>query len=224
MPDPLGKPKNDNSASVEYFDINRQLWESAADLPFGLIKPAAGVVDGKIYVIGGQVDGCDNRAVLRLDPAQDRWDKITECPEPVRHPASCVLDGKIYFSGGASGKVQKVDGKKLVPMSRKAWAFDPGTQKFTALPDLIGPLAGHGMVGIDNKLYIFSGINERKEFAYNIEMLDLAKGGGWQVIDRLEKPRAIFEACVIGKDAYLASGWTHLHRDPNPTVACYHLQ
>lgn len=223
VPRPDGKPKNDDSPAVEYFDVASGSWHHVADLPYGLIKPCAAALAGKLYLVGGQGPSGDTCAVLAWTPDSNLWEEIAQAPLPARHAGTCVLNGRMCFSGGASGKPEKVDGKKHVPMSGQAWTFAPGTREFERLPDLTLPRAGHGMAAFEGALYVIGGVDAGKQFVYEVEML--APGANaWQVVDRLDTPRALYEACVVNDKVYLASGWNRLHKEPNPTVQAYALR
>ncbi|CAM6092308.1 unnamed protein product [Calypogeia fissa] len=61
-------------------------WERCADMPFGRVGFGCGVMDGKIYVCGGQVDRGDyvlmaTREAEMYDPKQDKWSNLRSMEE-----------------------------------------------------------------------------------------------------------------------------------------------
>ena len=61
------------------------------------------VVDGKIYVMGGENDTSNELAVLEVfDPATNTWSTpvTTGTLTPRKSPASAVVNNKIYVIGG----------------------------------------------------------------------------------------------------------------------------
>jgi len=74
-------------------------WTRGADMPTVRTDPAAAVVDGRIYIIGGSsVDGSTS-AVEAYDPMTDTWTTRADMPTPRRGLAAAAVDGKIYAIG-----------------------------------------------------------------------------------------------------------------------------
>ena len=78
-----GYDRTANSVAVEAYDPVRNLWVSRAPLPTGRDHLAAATVAGKIYAIGGRVDGDYHRnlSVTEVyDPATDSWARVADLP------------------------------------------------------------------------------------------------------------------------------------------------
>jgi len=95
----------------EVYDIAGDTWSTSAPMPTARSGIGAAVIDGKIYVIGGEgwVDessGAMHTGVVHTneayDPKSDRW--LEETPMPIaRHGfAKGVIDGKLYAVSGVS--------------------------------------------------------------------------------------------------------------------------
>jgi N-acetylneuraminic acid mutarotase len=83
-------------------------WTQKADMPTARDYSRAAVVDGKIYVIGGEVDSDPNTfattaAVEEYDPTTDTWTKKADMPTSRAFFGTSVVDGIIYAIGGWSG-------------------------------------------------------------------------------------------------------------------------
>ncbi len=85
-------------------------WSSAAPMPVALGEVAAGLVGGKLYVVG---EG--STATLAYDGAAKTWTSagLATRPFPGNHHAAEVVGGKLYLFGGlgsgSEGKVQIYD-------------------------------------------------------------------------------------------------------------------
>jgi N-acetylneuraminic acid mutarotase len=78
-------------------------WTRKADLIAALSHAEAStlVVNGKIVVLGGQVDDEKTTAAVRVyDPAANRWSSLTSLPERRKGGAAGYLNGKLIFTGG----------------------------------------------------------------------------------------------------------------------------
>ena len=94
-------------AANEVYDPATDTWETKVQLPIARWKLQANVVNGIIYLIGGEPNGTLNQA---YDPSSDTW--ITKTPIQYYNPgqfpptvtvttigASAVVDDKIYWVG-----------------------------------------------------------------------------------------------------------------------------
>src|SRR5437016_12385227 len=94
--------------AVEEYDPAANSWRSRAALPTPRNHATAGVVNGKVYVIGGRVGGAfvssgsSNVGVVEeYDPAADLWGAPkARMPSARSAIASGVLGGRIYVTGG----------------------------------------------------------------------------------------------------------------------------
>ena len=60
-------------SSVERYDPAKNAWEAVAPMSAARAAPAAAVVDGKLYVMGGYDSGIRLSSVERYDPARNEW-------------------------------------------------------------------------------------------------------------------------------------------------------
>ncbi|XP_020969859.1 F-box/kelch-repeat protein SKIP6 [Arachis ipaensis] len=96
------------SSHIWLLDCRFHRWRRGPSMRVGREFAAAGVVDGKIYVIGGCV--ADNWARSAnwaevLDPASEKWERVAS-PAEVREKwmhASAVVDGKVYAMADRGG-------------------------------------------------------------------------------------------------------------------------
>jgi N-acetylneuraminic acid mutarotase len=143
------------------YDPKTDSWTRKADMPTPRRFPAAAVVDGIIYVMGGGgVVSPATAAVEAYDPKTDRWTTKTAMPVPRCVHAACALNGLIYAIGGAI----VVGGSPVLVSTVEV--YDPKQDQWTQKANL--PLEGYGGVAlpVNGLIYAFYGKNA---FAYNPE-------------------------------------------------------
>jgi N-acetylneuraminic acid mutarotase len=90
--------------TVETYYVNTDEWLQKNDLPLLLFKPAATVVNGQIFVLGGQtlIDGkndCSDK-VLIYKSETDSWVETTPMPAKNVFFGCVSIENKIYVIGG----------------------------------------------------------------------------------------------------------------------------
>jgi N-acetylneuraminic acid mutarotase len=105
-------------------------WTTAAPLPNARNHVAAGSLDGKIYVLGGQhaqESAQDAQSEVDCyDPATDTWTRLADLPSPRSHvnASTFVMNGKIIVLGGENGY--------NLPQST-IYSYDPATNPWTLI-------------------------------------------------------------------------------------------
>lgn len=144
--------------TVEEYDPVTNTWRARSPMPTARNHAAVGVVDGKIYVIGGRVGAAfmgvasDTDVVEEYDPATDQWGAVrARMPTPRSAMAYGVYAGRIYVAGG------EFQNDRMMAAFRALEAFDPAANRWTVLPSM--PIPRHGLAGgfIGNRLHLVSG-------------------------------------------------------------------
>ena len=81
-------------------------WTQKADMPTARFVTSSGVVDGKIYAIGGTLGNPWFRGlstVEEYDPTTDTWTKKADMTTPRTYFSICAVNGKMYAIGGWAG-------------------------------------------------------------------------------------------------------------------------
>jgi len=145
-------------STVESFDLNTHTWSTHSPMPTARNHMGAGLIDGKIYTIGGRIGSvfiltASNTDIVEVyDPKTDSWGGTkTRMPTPRSGGAWGVYKGKIYYAGG------EYQDSRLVGTFRAFEAYEPATNTWTILPYM--PLPRHGVGGafIGNKFHLVSG-------------------------------------------------------------------
>src|SRR3990172_10040850 len=97
-------------------------WTRVADMPTGRGMAASAVVDGIVYVIGGNncFSNCWRRENEAYDPVLNTW--TSKAPMPTRRGlfSAISVDGKIYAMGGP-------DSYAVPSVYDIVEVYDPGT-------------------------------------------------------------------------------------------------
>jgi N-acetylneuraminic acid mutarotase len=113
--------------TVQIYDIATNRWELGPPLPEPNNHGMAAAVNGRIYLIGGQLtadqEGYVN-TVYELDPAQGSWVEKARMPTARSGGVAVVHGGKIYVAGGR------------VPRGHDFAVYDPAADRWEVLPDL----------------------------------------------------------------------------------------
>lgn len=144
--------------TVEEYDPATNTWRERRPMPTPRNHTTAGVVNGKVYVIGGRVGaafigvGSNVDVVEEYDPATDRWGPVkARMPTARSAMASGVHNGRIYVEGG-----EMQTGVYMMTF-RALEAYDPAANRWTVLPSM--PVSRHGLAGavVGNRLHMVSG-------------------------------------------------------------------
>ena len=144
--------------TVEEYDPATNTWRERRPMPTPRNHTTAGVVNNKVYVIGGRVGaafigvGTNVDVVEEYDPATDRWGAVrARMPSARSAMASGVHNGRIYVEGG-----EMQTGQYMVTF-RALEAYDPAANRWSVLPSM--PVSRHGLAGavVGNRLHMVSG-------------------------------------------------------------------
>lgn len=100
-----GEYANVNVANLEVYDPEEERWETLSPLPQGTGGISAAVLDGKLYVFGGE-QWVPEQTVLAeawvYDPALDQWTSAPDMKTPRHGTAAGAIGNQIYVFGGAT--------------------------------------------------------------------------------------------------------------------------
>ncbi|MBM3357935.1 MAG: hypothetical protein FJY54_09435 [Betaproteobacteria bacterium] len=142
----------------EVYDPKTNTWEKRSPMPTARNHAAIGMVNNKIYVIGGRIGAAFiTRAssvdiVEEYDPVTDQWGALKAAMPTARSAVAWgTYKGKIYVAGG-----EDQDSRRLSAF-RAVEAYDPATNTWKILPSMQFPR--HGLAGafIGNRLHLVSG-------------------------------------------------------------------
>jgi RNA polymerase sigma factor (sigma-70 family) len=124
-------------------------WTKKADMPTARAGLSTSVVSGKIYAIGGSIDGNSAiAAVEEYDPAADKWTKKADMPTARAALCTSAVNGKIYAFGGG-----RFWGDSLSTVEE----YDPATNKWTRKADMPTARAWFSASTVNGKIYAIGG-------------------------------------------------------------------
>jgi N-acetylneuraminic acid mutarotase len=134
--------------TVQVYDIPNNSWELGPQLPMPNNHGMAVSVNGKVYLIGGQLTADDPsyvNTVYEFDPATGAW--VSKAPMPTARSSgvAVVHDGKIYVAGGRP------------PRGLDFAVYDPTTDTWETLPNL--PSQRNHLTGaaINGRIHVVGG-------------------------------------------------------------------
>ena len=143
----------------EVYDPATNSWATLSSMPTARNHVAVGVVNGKIYVIGGRLgSGFIGRAantdtVEGYDPATDQWSATLNRMPTARSALTFgTYKGKIYVAGG------ELQTAYMAAAFRAVEAYDPATNSWSALPPLEFPRHGAGGDVLGNRFHVVTGV------------------------------------------------------------------
>jgi N-acetylneuraminic acid mutarotase len=135
------------------YEPDGQTWSPIADLPEARDHMIIGVIDGRLYAVGGR-DGSITAHTDRVDvydPVADAWTSAAPMPTSRGGMAAGVLGGLLFVAGGegnpavSSGVFEELE------------VYDPVADMWLSLPPMPVPRHGTGAAVIDGALFVPGG-------------------------------------------------------------------
>jgi len=131
------------------YDPDRDRWRARAPMPTARGALAVGVIDEKIYAVGGEAGGKAVNALEMYDPVTDTWQRLPPMPTPRDHLAVAVLDGHLYAIAGR----QRFMSSPVVVNE----VYDPGVKRWTTKAPLPTKRSGIAAAVLGRRIYVFGG-------------------------------------------------------------------
>jgi len=196
---------------VEVYDPATDKWETKTPMPTPRADLCIGVVDGKIYCIGGKkywgVDPFyqELNTTEVYDPIRNFWITKSPMPIPVLGAASGVLDGKIYIVGGsrhfqAGWDLATVASNQVYDPENDAWS----TRASLPTPESYAAAEATSGVTAPKKIYVVGGSNQTTyssvTYAYD------SVGTVWSTVASMPTSRVYLAVAVVDDILYAIGG------------------
>jgi hypothetical protein len=194
----------------EVYDPASDTWTTKTGMPTPRVGVTASVVDGKIYLIGG-----DSNATEVYDPATDSWTTKTSIPvkPALRLIWSCtsaVVDGKIHVFGA-------------LPFSVSHQVYDPKADSWSVEAPIIQGyyLAVACSTSVSERIFVFGvdstwwdiGPPNFTSLAYDAEWKS------WHVSSSMPTPRVNVAVAVVDDLVYVIGGsMVMIENNAHPTT------
>jgi hypothetical protein len=185
-----------NRPSTQLARLDGDRWRSLAPLPQG--RSAGGLValDGRLYLVGGVVEGGLAADTQVYDPAADRWSSAPGLPTPREHLGAAASGGRVYVVGGRVGGV----GNNLAT----AEVFDPGGGRWASVAELPTPRGGLAATATAGGQVVAVGGEAAATFS-EAEAFD-PDSGRWRSLPPLPTPRHGLGVVAVGDVVYVLAG------------------
>jgi N-acetylneuraminic acid mutarotase len=146
-------PERNTVSTHEMYDPATNSWSMAAPLPLARDHLGVAVAGGRIHIFGGRTNATvDNTARHDVyDPSTNTWTTAAPLITPRSAGVTFSLDGRIVYAGGECR-----DPQGSVTFT-EVEAYDPRTDRWTALPPLQPGRHAAGAVVAGPQAYVFGG-------------------------------------------------------------------
>lgn len=180
-------------------------WEQKADMQNKRQGHSSGVLDGKVYVVGGvqhNTGGPHFNAIKSLefyDPILDTWSEKASMDAGRAQFPTCVFEGKIWAIGGG----QSVYWSPLKSIE----AYDPASDTWAQVTDMPRARMGHTASLVDGKIYIIGGADSDKLIPISEIVVYDPKTNTWDSTKTdLPTARMNLQAVVLNGKIYAIGG------------------
>ena len=182
---------------IEKFDSQTLTVEPISNQVTPTRNPAVALLNGKIYIAGGQKNlrkGPEGYTpVLAIyDVAKNTWKNGADMPKAVGSRAT-VANGKIYIAGGYNGKAA----------INNLMEYDPQQDKWKSIAILPYEVSANSLVSVNNKLFVL-GDYTQLDSSYSFDLIK----NEWQSNVFNLIPARHSDAVAIGDKVYLIGGNT----------------
>jgi N-acetylneuraminic acid mutarotase len=157
---PAGSFESATVGTVEEYDPETDDWTTKRPMPTARDAPAAMANNGRLYIVGGVVEGPASfeitAAVEEYDPATDSWAPKGPLPAARGNLALAAgSNGKLYAIGGIVRDTHSASGFSTV---RTVEEYDPATDTWTTKKPMPTARSSLGLAAAsDGKLYAVGG-------------------------------------------------------------------
>jgi len=184
----------------EVYDTETDTWETKTPMPTPRSNIQANVVNGKIYLIGGETNGTLNEV---YDPEMDTW--TTEAPMPTSSSgyASAVVNNKIYVIDSNLNQIYDT-------------ATDTWSQGVSSPSDLLLGGAAGATTGVNapKRIYVLSEYSNiwEGEPSYFVRVYD-PENDTWTFGVDIPTHRKLLSVAVVNDVLYAIGGYTSAYPD-----------
>lgn len=189
---------------LEVYDPATNTWTTKTPMPHAVYAAATGVINGKLYVAGGQADPTNGNNVTDLqiyDPVTDSWTNGHPLPAGRSGANAGVINGKLYVAGGAT--------PENIGEVNTALVYDPATDTWTSVAPMVNPRVSAGTAVINGILYLVGGLAELNPFTgIPVNTVDSYNPATdtWTTLAPMPTTRFGLVAGAIGGKLYAAGG------------------
>jgi N-acetylneuraminic acid mutarotase len=173
-------------------------WQSGAPLNTGRSQFAGTVIDGKIFVFGGnsRTEPSPLNSTEMFDPSVGSWVYKADNNNiyGVEEVSGAVVNGKFYVFGDASGEDPYFDG-----------VYDPTVDAWSPIAPMLTARSNAPAVAYNGKIYVFAG-NGAGGVHYDIVEAYDPGSDTWQTVTHIPQVVASPAVALVGDNVYVIGG------------------
>ncbi|KAG2461479.1 IPP protein, partial [Polypterus senegalus] len=181
---------------VERFDSFSQYWTTVSSLHQARSGLGVTVLEGMIYVIGGEKDSMIFDCAERYDPVTKQWAAVASLNYPRCGVGVCSCHGAIYALGGWIGS----------EIGKSMERYDPGENKWEIVGSMAVPRYYFGCCELQGFIYVVGGISDEGIELRSAEVYDpICKR--WRSLPVMSTRRAYVGVASLNNCIYAVGGW-----------------
>ena len=193
--------------SVFVYDTKLDNWSIKTPMPTPRISLSLGVVNGKIYAIGGaelKWNDCCFYLYKAIDtnevynPINDSWEILPSMIKPRHHVGVAVINDKIFVCGG-----NKND--DLLLSVNTVEVYSTNTNTWDTLASMPKRLTGFGIISVNDKIYVIGGLSYPNYHVNDVFVYNPRKDQ-WSNLSSLPTIRYGLGACELYGKIYAIGG------------------
>jgi len=163
------------------------------------------VVDGKLYVIGGNDSSTIVSTMDMFDPNTGEWVSKNSMSTYRGLTACASIEGKIYVMGGMRqlGDYAGLSTGEVYNTTNDTW---------TQLADMPSYRWGHSAVALNGKIYVFGGRSTSTPYT-SVEVYD-PQTNTWTTKSNMPTARYCLTTCLLDSNIFAIGGWAHSGSGP----------
>ena len=160
--------------NVQIYNPIHDKWRQGSLMETGRAGHNAVVLQGSIYAIAGHNGNICQNSVECYNPLTDQWNKVSNISKARRFAAAAATTAEKILVVGGFGDMT------VTTIEPSCEMFEPSTKQCSLVSSPIVPRAAHGVVSIDDAIYLFGGENE-STLENVVERFDM-KNNQWKVV------------------------------------------
>lgn len=188
------------TTTVQVYDPAMNTWTTAPAMPVATRNHAASVVNGKIYVAGGESDSAPALKTLQVyDPVSKVWSIKADMPYELRSSAAAGVGGLLFVFGG--------DG--LGFDTANTLSYDVASDTWSAVAAMLRAGRDMAAITVDGKPLVLGGYGGTwvpDAGYYRLVQQYDATVNTWSERTDMYIPRSDFAVALVGGTVYVAGG------------------
>ncbi|XP_050419035.1 kelch-like protein 36 [Patella vulgata] len=191
------------------FDQKELCYEQLGDVGLGIDFEYASTaqIGNFMYAVGGYGDDYNStNNMFRFDPRTRAWTELAAMARPRSSAAMCSSNTHLFICGGVDHQFK--DESENEEILKSVETYDPSTNAWVPLPDLVYGSFAQALAYHDNYLYISGGISADPSDPVPIMSVFKLKIGdvGWEPVREMLYPRLGHSLTTVGNKLYCIGG------------------